>query len=248
MRRLNTLLIFVLLVVVSSMVVVYAQDTEAGQVYNVQKADNLFTISLQFRASVGCLRQGNDLDASITAFTDLESKNIKQLFIPDSCLPADAVQAGQGGGEAQISEPAISEQTYVVQRGDRLAKIAESFGVTVQCIVQANNIANPDLIYTGQTLVITPDCQASGGGSTGQSTADNLTCRFDRNAGRTTSNGIYTVQAGDALDFIACDFGVDLQCLANANQLENRGRLEIGQQLRIDFSCPAWTDSTLPQG
>ncbi len=244
MRRL-IILIFILLVIPT---IVAAQNDEAGQVYNVQSADNLFTVSLQFGTSVGCIRQGNDLDASITAFTELQSKNIQELFIPDSCLPADAVQEGQGGGEVEISEAAISEQTYVVQRGDRLAKIAENFGVTIQCIVQANNIANPDLIYAGQTLVITPDCQASGGGDAGQTTADNLTCRFDRNAGRTTNNGLYTVQAGDALDFIACDFGLDLQCLADANQLENRGRLEIGQQLRIDFSCPAWTDSTLPQG
>jgi LysM repeat protein len=241
MCQLKTLLFILLLIPVLTV----AQDTsdEAGQVYNVQAGDNLFTISLQFRSTVSCIRLANELDASITAFSDLESQNIAQIFIPDSCLPADA---GQGGGALQSSVSAVSEQSYTVQRGDRLAKIAENFGVTVQCIVQANNIANPDLIYVGQTLVITPDCQASGGG--GQIPADNITCRYDRNAGRTTTNGIYTVQAGDALDFIACDFGVDLQCLADANQLENRGRLEIGQSLRIDFSCPAWTDSTLPQG
>jgi LysM repeat protein len=156
--------------------------------------------------------------------------------------------AGQGGGsEAATSQPTITDQTYTVQRGDRLAKIAEKFGISLECIIQSNNIGNPDLIYVGQTLVITANCQGSGGGQAAGQTTDALVCRFDRNAGRTATNGLYTVQAGDALDFIACDFGVDLQCLADANQLENRGRLEIGQQLKIDFSCPAWHDSTLPQ-
>lgn len=43
---------------------------------------------------------------------------------------------------------------YTVQPGDSLFKIAQQFGTTVAAIVRANNLANADLIFAGQTLVI----------------------------------------------------------------------------------------------
>ena len=46
--------------------------------------------------------------------------------------------------------------SYQVVGGDTLTKIAAMYGVTVQDIVDANNIANPNLIYPGQMLEI-PD-------------------------------------------------------------------------------------------
>lgn len=49
-----------------------------------------------------------------------------------------------------------SALTYEVQSGDMLYKIAQKYDVTIQEIVDANNIANPNLIYIGDMLTI-PD-------------------------------------------------------------------------------------------
>jgi spore coat assembly protein SafA len=43
---------------------------------------------------------------------------------------------------------------YIVQKGDTLWNIAKRYNVTVDSIVKANNIANPDSIMPGQQLVI----------------------------------------------------------------------------------------------
>ena len=43
---------------------------------------------------------------------------------------------------------------YNVQRGDTLTWIAEEYGVTIESIVQLNNIQNPNLIYVGEVLRI----------------------------------------------------------------------------------------------
>ena len=45
-------------------------------------------------------------------------------------------------------------KTYTVKAGDCLWNLAKKFGVTVQDLVDANNIKNPNLIYVGQVLVI----------------------------------------------------------------------------------------------
>ena len=150
-----------------------------------------------------------------------------------------------------------AEGVYTVVYGDRLAKIAEKYGLTVACVANANGISNPDLIYVGQQLRISSDCTSVTGGAGGGAVSDipmtNVpnpkACQFDRNSGRTASGNQYTVQAGDSLDFIACDFGVELQCLKDSNpQLEGSSLLMPGDVLNINFSCPIWQDSTLPQG
>ncbi|MDD4146207.1 MAG: peptidoglycan-binding protein, partial [Clostridia bacterium] len=43
---------------------------------------------------------------------------------------------------------------YVVQAGDTLSSIAQKFGTTVEAIVRANNLADPNLIFVGQVLTI----------------------------------------------------------------------------------------------
>lgn len=62
-------------------------------------------------------------------------------------------------------EPEIrSEPVYhVVQYGDTLQKIAGMYGITVDAIMTVNNIASPNLLHAGTTLVVpAPDLQAPG--------------------------------------------------------------------------------------
>jgi LysM repeat protein len=60
------------------------------------------------------------------------------------------------------------EEIYVVQAGDSLLAIAGRYGITLQTIMDANNLTNPDFVFSGQRLVIpradaapTPAAQAS---------------------------------------------------------------------------------------
>jgi hypothetical protein len=50
--------------------------------------------------------------------------------------------------------------TYTVRAGDTLGDIAITFGVSLQALIDANSIRNPDLIWVGQELVI-PKTEAS---------------------------------------------------------------------------------------
>lgn len=45
-------------------------------------------------------------------------------------------------------------RTYVVRSGDMLSAIAERFSVTIEALIAANHIPNPEFLELGQTLVI----------------------------------------------------------------------------------------------
>ncbi len=72
-------------------------------------------------------------------------------------VSADAV----GSPTAAPPAPAEEEEIYVVQAGDSLLAIAARFGVTMQAIMDANNLTNPDFVFSGQRLVIPKNSAAS---------------------------------------------------------------------------------------
>ena len=52
------------------------------------------------------------------------------------------------------SEPSPVPQVYVVRAGDNLSSIAQRFGSTVQALVEANGLADPNALQVGQSLRI----------------------------------------------------------------------------------------------
>lgn len=62
---------------------------------------------------------------------------------------------------------ATMSQTYTIVYGDTLSGIGSRFGVSVADLAAANGIADPNVIYAGQTIVI-PDGNSSGGSNGGQ--------------------------------------------------------------------------------
>ena len=54
------------------------------------------------------------------------------------------------------------DRFYTVQRGDILAVIAATYGVTIESIVEMNQLDNPDDIQAGQVLEIPPNVRVAG--------------------------------------------------------------------------------------
>lgn len=106
--------------------------------------------------------------------------------------------------------PQPTETTYTVVAGDTLSGIASRYGTTYQELARINNIANPNLIYTGQVIKI----PTSGTNS--------------------TSNVItYTVKKGDTLSGIASRYGTTYQKIAQDNGIANPNLIYAGQTLKI---------------
>lgn len=103
--------------------------------------------------------------------------------------------------------PPTDTYTYIVAKGDSLGKIAGAFHVSVDDIVALNNIANRNLIYVGQKLLIPLE-----------------------------GNKVkyYVVKKGDTLSGIAKRLGLNgYKELASKNNLSWPYTLKIGQTLII---------------
>ncbi len=79
--------------------------------------------------------------------------NLPPTWTPE---PTEPIATPQVGGEEGATPEANTEgqETYTVQPGDTLAEIAAAFGVTLEALVEANNIENIDVIEVGQVLII----------------------------------------------------------------------------------------------
>jgi LysM repeat protein len=102
--------------------------------------------------------------------------------------------------------------THVVQRGETLSGIAARYGTTVQAIMSANGLSNPNFVWVGQRLAI------PGGGGGGYSGG---------------GGAVHVVQRGETLYSIARRYGTTTAALVSANGLRNPNHIYAGQRLTI---------------
>lgn len=134
------------------------------------------------------------------------------------------------------------EQSYIVQRGDTLFRIAQKFGVSITSIAQANSISNPNLIFYGTTLVI----PGAGGVQPTPVPGDPAT---PPPVTPPTAGGTYTVAGGDTLNRIAQRYGTNLATLRSLNpNIVNVNLIYPGQVINVPGAgtTPPPTDPGTP--
>ncbi|MCO5193287.1 MAG: LysM peptidoglycan-binding domain-containing protein [Anaerolineae bacterium] len=138
-----------------------------------------------------------------------------------------------GTSDSADSSSAPQEDViHTVVRGETLGTIAQQYGVTVDEIAAANNIANVNVISVGDELVIplsTTGTEEGEGDSEETDSADATpTATPDPN-----QDTIYIVKPGDNLYRIALNYGITVDELAAYNGIANVNRIEVGQEIRI---------------
>ncbi|MCP8969135.1 glycosyl hydrolase family 18 protein [Ectobacillus ponti] len=94
-------------------------------------------------------------------------------------------------------------QIAVVQSGDTLYKLAQTYGTSIDTIVQDNGLNAAQTLVVGQALIVN------------------------------TPGNVYYVQPGDSLYKIAQTYNVPVASLANSNSLSLNAMLQVGQRLYV---------------
>lgn len=147
--------------------------------YTVKKGDSLYSIAREYQTTPDAIIQDNGLkNTNLSIGQNLKIRGTTSTV--EECF-----------GEEYIPLELELTQDYVVQRGDTLYSIARRYNISVNELMNINNLTNNNL-YIGQILKI-----PSSGGTT------------------------YTVQKGDSLYSIAKKFNTTVDSIKKKNNLQS---------------------------
>ena len=194
--------------------------TTTGTTYTVKSGDSVWGISHSF---------------GITMAQLIEWNNIKNNFIyPGQKL---TIKGGQSAGSSTTNtgNNASSGNTsgntntsgstgqatgakYTVKSGDSVWKIANDHGISMNQLIEWNNIKN-NFVYPGQQLVVSKGSSSASGSTSNTSTGN--TSSNTANTGSTTSGSTYTVKAGESVWSVSNKFGISMNQLIEWNNIKN---------------------------
>lgn len=124
--------------------------------------------------------------------------------------------------------------TYIVQPGDTLFSIAETFGVDLYLLMVWNGLSDQDQLQINQEILV-PDPESE------------LPTPTELPSTLLPGQQIeYQVQPGDTLESIAAQFSSTAEAIAEANDIEDPNSINIGQILLIPVNIATPTPSFTP--
>lgn len=116
--------------------------------YAIKENDTFGTIAKEYTVSVDALKEANP-------GVEEHRLQISQLIvIPPYGTGLSAAQLEAIATTVPVKREPGQPQTHVVQAGDVLSSIADAYDVTIDQLIEANNLANPDDITPGTELLV----------------------------------------------------------------------------------------------
>lgn len=106
------------------------QEPSPTETYVVQPGDSLSDIAAEYGTTVDELLRLNELAEPSLLYTG------QAILVP------------------RRSEPATSTAVHIVEVGETLGLIAESYGTTVEVLLELNDLPDPDVVPVGTSLVV----------------------------------------------------------------------------------------------
>jgi N-acetylmuramoyl-L-alanine amidase len=179
--------------------------------------------------------------------SDTITRAVVQFFLPESPgektgILAQGEKPKELGGTAENKPAPKPFFIYTVEKGDTLNKIAGRFGVTVQSLLEINEMKIEAPLYIGKRLKIEgdrkdKDSAVVSGENGGAFTGRKETREPEKNDPTKPARKaffFYAVEKGDSLSRIADRFGVTLSSMLELNKLEIDAPLYVGRRLKIE--------------
>ena len=110
-------------------------ETNTNVTYIVKSGDTLSKIAKEYNTTVSNLVRLNNISN------------------PNLIYPGQIININNSN-TIENGQNSCGKITYTIKRGDTLSKIAKEYNTSVNKLVMLNNISNPNLIYTGDIILI----------------------------------------------------------------------------------------------
>lgn len=189
-------------------------------IHIVKKGETLWSIAQKYNLTVNSIAVTNSM-------VNLELISIGQkikipsfkAIIPDKKQSNSEIipeNKNESNDQAENLKPVI----HIVKAGDNLWNISLKYGVSVEAIIEVNNLRDKDLLSLSQKLEI----PAIGGGVS------------NSNQKQEPIIVTYTVVKGDTLWSISQRYDVKMSSIISTNNLKEISRLSIGQEFKIPIT------------
>ena len=156
---------------------------------------------------------------TLSEIADRHGVSLTRLMQANGISNPNLVVAGQSlrlPGSSAASAGSSGGGSVTVQPGDTLSDIADRQGVSLNQLMQANGITNPNMVVAGQKLVLPGSRRATAAA-----------------APRALPTAPYTVKSGETISEIADRFGTSTERLIQLNGISNPNLVVAGTRLAI---------------
>jgi LysM repeat protein len=131
-----------------------------------------------------------------------------------------------------VTPEAAGGQTYVIQGGDSLSKIAQRYGVSAREIAELNAMKDPNKIRVGQKILLPAHALSHPKPAAPSKKAQPKAVAEAAPSAKVSAGGDYVVQPGDSLSKIASRHGTTIKAIKEANNLKSDS-IRVGQKLAV---------------
>ena len=121
-------------------------NAQGGTTHVVSPGENLYRIALRYGTTISKLAEANGIVNPNLILVG------QVLVIPDAAGTTPVPTTPTTPGPTPTPPPTTN--VHIVARGENLYRIALRYGTTVSTLAAYNNLANPNLIFVGQHLVV----------------------------------------------------------------------------------------------
>ncbi|AND42279.1 LysM peptidoglycan-binding domain-containing protein [Cytobacillus oceanisediminis] len=173
----------------------------------VKKGDTLYQLAIKYNTTVNEIKSLNGLHSDFLSINQKlqVSSGTKQTSKPKPAAPAP------------------SASTYTVKSGDTLSKIALQHNMSLQDLMNLNNLSG-HLIFPGQLFKVSK--------SAGSASEEQTSVSAPPVSSAPSGNSVYVVKSGDTLSGIASKHKTTVNQLKALNNL-NSDLILVGQKLKV---------------
>ena len=215
-----------------------SSNTASGTKYTVKAGDSVWSVSNKYGITMAQLIQWNNIQNNFIYPG-------QQLTVSNSGSTNSA--SSNTGSSANTNNSSSSQGTYTVKAGESVWSVANKNGITMNQLIEWNNIKN-NFIYPGQQLIV------KGGNSTNTNTGSTTSAAKPNtpNTSATTStsssgNTMYTVKAGESVWSVANKHHITMDQLIEWNNIKNN-LIYPGQQVIVKKGSSQTTNQQAPAG